>query len=253
LRKGQAFSVARRAQAIAFAEQYQQAGRFCILVEQDGMLTLYREESPVDQPPDAPVMQAETPSAKPLRWHFLFAPKVSTPLLPERYRRLPQEEQEVAQLLCHVRRHFPKRQLRVDGLTWEYWAGGSGATGVLFLPGTVPFGDMWFAYLHHWQGDFRLIAPTYPAASRIEQLVEGIRQILKQEQLQRVHLIGQSLGGDGGFGLVAAVSGVAGAGDSFPYGHSQCGTVGTGPSEGTAIAGYDAGSNHHFGLSKHRA
>jgi pimeloyl-ACP methyl ester carboxylesterase len=209
LRKGQAFSVARREQAIAFAEQYQQAGCFCILVEQDGMLTLCREEAPkgVDQPPQppadgageaqtsVPVTRTETPSSKPLRWHFLFAPKVSTPLLPERYRRLPKEDQEVAQLLCHVRQHFPKRQLRVDGLTWEYWAGGSGATGVLFLPGTVPFGDMWFAYLHHWQGDFRLIAPTYPAASRMEQLVEGIRQILKQEQLQRVHLIGQSLGG----------------------------------------------------------
>jgi len=96
LRKGQAFSVARR-------------GRFCILVEQDGMLTLCREESPVAQPPDAPVMQAETPSAKPLRWHFLFTPKVSAPLLPERYRRLPKEDQEVAQLLFHVRQHFPKR------------------------------------------------------------------------------------------------------------------------------------------------
>jgi|GEM_PF-5520363 len=190
LRKGQAFSVTRREQAIAFAEQCQQAGRFCILVEQDGMLTLCREEGP-PAPPPVP----EPAAAVSARHHFLFAPKASAPLLPERYRRLPQPDQELAQLWFQVYRHFPRRKVQVGGLTWEYWTGGSGPKGVLFLPGTVYFGDIWFPYLHHWQGDFRLIAPTYPAASRIEQLVEGIRQILKQEQLQRVHLVGQSLGG----------------------------------------------------------
>jgi len=140
----------------------------------------------------------ETPEASPApkpRLNFLFAPKSSSTALPEPYRHLPREDQELAQLLIQVRQNFTKPKVRAGGLTWEYWTGGSGSTGVLFLPGTVHRGDMWFAYLHHWQGDFRLLAPTYPAASTIDQLVEGIRQILKQEQLRRVHLLGQSLGG----------------------------------------------------------
>ncbi len=223
LRKGQSFRATMRPQAVAFAEQYQQAGSFCILVEQDGVLTLCREEvatlvhrpiAPPEPPQklentlentkdkDIPKEKAEDigeiPAASPapkVRLNFLFAPKSSSAALPEPYRHLPREEQELAQLLIQVRQNFTKQKVRASGLTWEYWTGGSGQTGVLFLPGTVHRGDMWFAYLHHWQGDFRLLAPTYPAASTIDQLVEGIRQILKQEQLRRVHLLGQSLGG----------------------------------------------------------
>ncbi|WAS05582.1 alpha/beta fold hydrolase [Gloeomargaritales cyanobacterium VI4D9] len=230
LRKGQSFRATMRPQAVAFAEQYQQAGSFCILVEQDGVLTLCREElatlvhrppvaSPAPNRPVAPpeppqelaeineikneediqkIEEIQTPDEAPApkaRLNFLFAPKSSSTALPEPYRHLPREDQELAQLLIQVRQNFTKPKVRADGLTWEYWTGGSGQTGVLFLPGTIQRGDMWFAYLHHWQGDFRLIAPTYPAASTIDQLVEGIRQILKQEQLRRVHLLGQSLGG----------------------------------------------------------
>lgn len=228
LRKGQSFRATMRPQAVAFAEQYQQAGSFCILVEQDGVLTLCREElatlvhrPPVPNRPTAPQELAEInetkvkedinkeedireieavkppaePAAPKVRLNFLFAPKSSSAALPEPYRHLPREDQGLAQLLIQVRQNFTKQKARASGLTWEYWTGGSGQTGVLFLPGTVQRGDMWFAYLHHWQGDFRLLAPTYPAASTIDQLVEGIRQILKQEQLRRVHLLGQSLGG----------------------------------------------------------
>jgi pimeloyl-ACP methyl ester carboxylesterase len=219
LRKGQSFRATMRPQAVAFAEQYQQAGSFCILVEQDGVLTLCREElaTLVHRPPAPPPQELagineikvkedikkeedirETPEASPApkpRLNFLFAPKSSSTALPEPYRHLPREDQELAQLLIQVRQKFTRQKVRAGGLTWEYWTGGSGQTGVLFLPGTVHRGDMWFAYLHHWQGDFRLLAPTYPAASTIDQLVEGIRQILKQEQLRRVHLLGQSLGG----------------------------------------------------------
>ncbi len=210
LRKGQSFSASLRAQAVSLAEQYQKAGSFCILVEQDGMLTLCREESatlvypsPVTSPAPAltqardtpPLAAAASPPPPPARPNFLFVPKSSPLPLPEPYRHLPTEDQGLAQLLIQVRQNFPKLKVRASGLTWEYWAGGGGQTGVLFLPGTVHWGDIWFTYLHHWQGDFRLLAPTYPAASSIDQLVEGVRQILKQEQLRRVHVVGQSLGG----------------------------------------------------------
>ncbi|APB33602.1 alpha/beta hydrolase fold [Gloeomargarita lithophora Alchichica-D10] len=206
LRKGQSFSATMRSQALSLAEQYQTTGSFCLLVEQDGMLTLCREEPPtlihpaptLVVTPAEPTPEIQTPVAKPqssARLNFLFAPKPSPAPLPEPYRHLPTEAQALAQLLIQVRQDFTKQKVRAGGLTWEYWVGGAGQTGVLFLPGTVHLGDMWFPYLHHWQGDFRLLAPTYPPASSIEQLVEGVRQILKQEQLHRVHLVGQSLGG----------------------------------------------------------
>ncbi|MEN9215030.1 MAG: alpha/beta hydrolase [Gloeomargarita sp. DG02_3_bins_56] len=212
LRKGQCFSTTMRSQAVALGEQYQKMGSFCILVEQDGMLTLCREEQAIlvnppaaapataELPPPAPEIQeipaaAASPPQPAPRLHFLFAPQPSATALPAPYRHLPDADQPLAHLLIQVRQNFQKRRLRADGLTWEYWVGGAGPTAVLFLPGTVHLGDLWFPYLHHWQGDFRLLAPTYPAASTIDQLVAGVRQILKQEQLRRVHLIGQSLGG----------------------------------------------------------
>lgn len=221
LRKGQSFSATLRAQAVALGEQYQEMGSFCILVEQDGMLTLCREEpatlvnpaTPAPATEVAPPVRADAEpqpappeikekeikesqaSASPTRLQFLFAPKPSRLRLPEPYRNLPPEDRDLAQLLVQVRQNFAKQKVRASGLTWEYWVGGAGKEGILFLPGTVHWGDLWFAYLHAWQGDFRLFAPTYPAASTIDQLVEGVRQILKQEQLRRVHIIGQSLGG----------------------------------------------------------
>lgn len=196
LRKGQSFSASLRSQAVSLAEQYQKAGNFCILVEQEGMLTLCREESAaVVFPVAPPAASQDVPPPEPARLNFLFAPKSSPPPLPAPYRLLPPADQSLAQLLVQVRQDFTKSKVRASGLTWEYWVGGAGQTAVLFLPGTVHLGDMWFHYLYHWQGEFRLLAPTYPAASTIDQLVEGVRQILKQEQLRRVHVVGQSLGG----------------------------------------------------------
>ncbi|MCS7030232.1 MAG: alpha/beta hydrolase [Gloeomargarita sp. SKYG116] len=181
LRKGQSFSGHLRDEAVALAEQYQADGRFCILVEEEGMLTLCREDSPAD---------ADT-SAKPL----LTVPPCPAPALTPPYQHLSLPDRTLAELLAQVRQNFARRTVSVAGLTWRYWVGGAGAQAILFLPGTVHWGEMWFAYLHAWQGDFRVLAPTYPAATRVEQLVEGLRQLLRQEQLRRVHLVGHSLGG----------------------------------------------------------
>ncbi|MEN9207209.1 MAG: alpha/beta hydrolase [Gloeomargarita sp. GMQP_bins_120] len=185
LRKGQVFAAHLREQAVALAEQYQAQGRFCLLVEQEGMLTLCREDAPTP-----PVQEEQVPKPS-----LLTVPQLRPVSLGEPYRHLSSADRQLAETLAQVRQTFARRQVQAVGLTWHYWVGGAGTQAILFLPGTVHWGDLWFRYLQAWQGEFRVIAPTYPPATRIEHLVAGLRQMLKQEQVGRVHLLGHSLGG----------------------------------------------------------
>ena len=93
------------------------------------------------------------------------------------------------------RKRYPLKRLDVNGVEWHYHDAGAGAEAVLFLHGMGGSGDIWFQQIDSLSGRVRCIAPTYPAVRTLEQLRSGIAAILQRERVDRVHVVGSSMGG----------------------------------------------------------
>jgi pimeloyl-ACP methyl ester carboxylesterase len=87
------------------------------------------------------------------------------------------------------------RSINVDGRAWHYLAGGLGPDAVLMLPGGSMCPDSYFRLISELEQDRRVIAPTYPAASTIADLIRGVRAILDAEGVSRLAVYGASFGG----------------------------------------------------------
>lgn len=87
------------------------------------------------------------------------------------------------------------RSVRVDGHPWHYLAGGRGPDVVLMLPGGSMCPDSYFRLIGVLEQEHRVIAPTYPAASTIVELIGGLRAILDAEGVSRLSVYGASFGG----------------------------------------------------------
>lgn len=90
----------------------------------------------------------------------------------------------------------PYRSLVMDGITWSYLMGGSGPETLLFLPGGLRIADAFFVILGEFERSHRVIAPSYPPVVTMEALVTGIASILDAERLERLHVLGESFGGE---------------------------------------------------------
>jgi maspardin len=87
------------------------------------------------------------------------------------------------------------RSIKVDGRAWHYLAGGCGPDAVLMLPGASMCPDSYFRLIGELEREHRVIAPTYPAASTIVDLISGLRAILDAEGVSRLAVYGASFGG----------------------------------------------------------
>ena len=87
------------------------------------------------------------------------------------------------------------RSIRVGGHTWHYLAGGLGPDVVLMLPGGSMCPDSYFRLIGELEREHRVIAPTYPAAPTIADVISGLRAILDAESVSRVAVYGASFGG----------------------------------------------------------
>jgi len=84
----------------------------------------------------------------------------------------------------------------VAGVIWEYIACGRGAETLLILPGLLGIGEMSFDHILAFEGEYRVIVPTYPfSATTVAQLIEGIAQVLDAENINWAHVLGGSYGG----------------------------------------------------------
>jgi maspardin len=101
----------------------------------------------------------------------------------------------VAAALQSFRKRRPVKRLNAKGAGWSYYDVGSGADTILFLHGMGGSGDIWFQQIDALSERFRCIAPTYPAVHRLEQLRSGVMAILAQERVERVNVVGSSMGG----------------------------------------------------------
>ena len=99
-----------------------------------------------------------------------------------------------SQLLAQFRGvHSPKR-ITNDGVDWSYSACGRGESGLLLLPGYLVGAESWFQIIGLLEDEFRIVAPHYAPVSSVTELF-GLLTILDREGLDRVHLVGQSIGG----------------------------------------------------------
>jgi pimeloyl-ACP methyl ester carboxylesterase len=108
------------------------------------------------------------------------------------YRNAPQEQKEQ---LVRFRDLHPHKTLTVAGLQWDYIVGGKGPETLAVCVGGARTSDPAFRLILALEEQHHVIAPTYPYASRMDQLVEGINAILEAEGIQQAHIWGTSLGG----------------------------------------------------------
>lgn len=80
------------------------------------------------------------------------------------------------------------------GERFAYVALGDGPA-VLFLHGMVGAHDIWWQQLEALADDHRVIAVTYPPVSSLRGLADGVLAVLDAEDVERVSVVGSSLGG----------------------------------------------------------
>ncbi|NOX37350.1 MAG: alpha/beta hydrolase [Calditrichaeota bacterium] len=92
------------------------------------------------------------------------------------------------------RTHVP-RSRRIGDTNWEYLLTGSGDETVLFLHGMAGAWDIWWQQILALREHFRILSLTYPPVYPLAALEQGILALLDQEGIEKVHLVGTSLGG----------------------------------------------------------
>lgn len=135
-----------------------------------------------------------------LLWLFIVAAiLLVTYLFPVRPRPFEEIYRKVdpaqAASLKSFRQDYPLKQLRVNGVRWDYVTMGKGRSTILFLHGMAGACDIWWQQLMAMQDRYRVISVTYPAVHDLDSMAAGVLAILDTEQAGRVNVVGSSLGG----------------------------------------------------------
>ncbi len=97
--------------------------------------------------------------------------------------------------LWAFRQEHPPQSISVEGVPWGYVALGDGEEAILFLHGLTGAYDIWWQQIEALKDSYRIISVTYPPVDSMEKLGQGILAILQKEGLNRVTVVGSSLGG----------------------------------------------------------
>jgi deazaflavin-dependent oxidoreductase (nitroreductase family) len=124
----------------------------------------------------------------------------------ERFLRVKRTHRDLAATRWEELRGFrathPPRRVTVDGVDWEYVAGGEGEEVLLILPGGAMVAEAGFTRIPAFEDRYRVIAPSYPHVSTATELLDGLAGVLDAEGVRDVHVIGPSYGGLVAQGLV---------------------------------------------------
>src|SRR3990172_1352934 len=93
------------------------------------------------------------------------------------------------------RQRHPPQHLAVNGVDWEYLALGEGDRTILFLHGLAGAFDIWWQQIEALKDRYRVISPTYPAVSCLQELAQGMLAILDEQGVNKAAVVGSSLGG----------------------------------------------------------
>lgn len=88
------------------------------------------------------------------------------------------------------------KEIVVDGVNWEYYAGGNGNKTIFFIHGMGGSYDLWWQQIIAFEKDFKVISYTLPASiNSLEKASEGILKILEAEKVDKFYAVGTSMGG----------------------------------------------------------
>jgi deazaflavin-dependent oxidoreductase (nitroreductase family) len=97
--------------------------------------------------------------------------------------------------LREFRATHPLKHVTVDGVRWDYIAGGEGEEALLILPGGAMVGEAGFTRIPAFEDRYRVIAPSYASVSTAAQLLDGLAGVLDAEGVRDAHVLGPSYGG----------------------------------------------------------
>ena len=107
------------------------------------------------------------------------------------YRDVPEEQREQ---LRQFRATHPYKRFAFDGLEWRYIASGQGEQAVLILGGGISTGESSFRTITRLEGEYRILSPSYPSATNVDTITEGLAALLDREGIEQAHIFGHSLG-----------------------------------------------------------
>ena len=89
----------------------------------------------------------------------------------------------------------PLRNMHVNNVNWRYLVVGRGDKTIVFLHGMGGGYDIWWQQINHYKINHRVICMTYPPIPTLAGLSAGVIAILDNEQVDKVIIVGSSLGG----------------------------------------------------------
>lgn len=90
----------------------------------------------------------------------------------------------------------PLKKILLDDLTWEYYAGGTGDKCILLIHGMGGTYDIWWNQIQFFETEYKVISYTLPdEVHSLEECKNGLMTILNQEGIEKVMVIGTSMGG----------------------------------------------------------
>jgi hypothetical protein len=89
----------------------------------------------------------------------------------------------------------PVRRLPHGGVDWQYRVAGTGAQGLLLLPGAVGDGDAYFTLGPPLSSTHQLIAIAYPPVDSLTAMLERPSLHPRREQVESTDIVGGSFGG----------------------------------------------------------
>lgn len=88
------------------------------------------------------------------------------------------------------------KTITVNKVEWKYYTTGKGKENLLFLHGMGGAYDLWWQQIHFFKDKYKVITYTLPTEiDNLEDAFEGIQAILKQEKIDRLNIVGTSMGG----------------------------------------------------------
>jgi maspardin len=89
----------------------------------------------------------------------------------------------------------PVSTINVENRDWGYHVAGQGDTVILFLHGMGGAYDIWWQQINYFKSHYKTISLTYPPVTHLNDLSNGVLAILEKEKINKVVIIGSSLGG----------------------------------------------------------
>ncbi|MDO9037593.1 MAG: alpha/beta fold hydrolase [Lutibacter sp.] len=88
------------------------------------------------------------------------------------------------------------KKVMVNGIAWNYYAGGNGNKTILFIHGMGGSYDLWWQQVVAFEKDYKVISYTLPESiNSLEKASIGILKILEAENVDNFYAVGTSMGG----------------------------------------------------------